>query len=117
MKESERVVLKALVPAEGLETGDVGTVVHVYGDGKAYEVEFLTLDGRTAAGVALEAMQVRPVGQREITTPGNWPPPNTPGDSIPGTALADRKPIPRWPPPPLGSVPLVSPLERTNGSA
>ena len=67
MKEHERVVLKTPVPAEGLEAGDVGTVVHVYGDGKAYEVEFLTLDGRTAAVVTLEAVQVRPVGQREIT--------------------------------------------------
>ena len=67
MKEHERVVLKSPVPAEGLEAGDVGTVVHVYGDGKAYEVEFLTLDGRTAAVVTLEAAQVRPVGRREIT--------------------------------------------------
>jgi hypothetical protein len=29
--------------------GDVGTVVHVYADGKAFEVEFTTLDGKTAA--------------------------------------------------------------------
>ena len=67
MKEHERVVLKAPVPAEGLEAGDVGTVVHVYRDGEAYEVEFLTLDGRTAAVVTLEAAQVRAVGHREIT--------------------------------------------------
>ncbi|MCX6925339.1 MAG: DUF4926 domain-containing protein [Verrucomicrobia bacterium] len=67
MKEHERVVLKTPMPAEGLEAGDVGTVVHVYKDGKAYEVEFLTLDGRTAAVVTLEAEQVRPVGNREIT--------------------------------------------------
>ena len=67
MKEHERIVLKTPVPAEGLEAGDVGTVVHVYGDGKAYEVEFLTLGGRTAAVVTVEALQVRPVGQREIT--------------------------------------------------
>jgi hypothetical protein len=55
------------MPAEGLEAGGVGTIVHVYRDGKAYEVEFLTLDGRTAAVVTLEAAQVRPVGHREIT--------------------------------------------------
>jgi hypothetical protein len=67
MKEHERVVLKTPMPAEGLEAGDVGTVVHVYRDGMAYEVEFLTLDGRTAAVVTLEAAQVRPVGHREIT--------------------------------------------------
>jgi hypothetical protein len=67
MKEHERVVLKTSVTVEGLEAGDVGTVVHVYSDGKAYEVEFLTLDGRTAAVVTLDAAQVRPVGHREIT--------------------------------------------------
>lgn len=67
MKEYERVVLNTPVPAKGMEAGDVGPVVHVYGDGKAYEVEFLTLDGRTAAVVTLEAARVRPVGHREIT--------------------------------------------------
>ena len=66
-REYERAVLTVSVPAEKLEAGDVGTVVHVYRDGQAYEVEFLTLDGRTAAVVTLEADQVRPVGQREIT--------------------------------------------------
>jgi hypothetical protein len=67
MKEHERVVLKTSVPAEGLEAGDVGTVVHVYRDGLAYEVEFTTLDGKTAAVVTVEAAQIRPVGKREIT--------------------------------------------------
>ncbi len=67
IKEHERIVLKEPVPTEGLEKGDVGTVVHVYKDGKAYEVEFLTLDGKTAAVVTLESAQVRPVGRREIT--------------------------------------------------
>ena len=67
LKEHERVVLKTSLPAEGLEAGDVGTVVHVYGDGKAYEVEFVTLDGHTAAVVTLEAVQVRPVRRREMT--------------------------------------------------
>jgi hypothetical protein len=67
MKEHELIVLKVAVPPEGLEPGDVGTVVHVYRDGLAYEVEFTTLDGRTAAVVTLEADQVRPVGKHEIT--------------------------------------------------
>jgi hypothetical protein len=67
IKEHERVVLKAPIPAEGLETGDVGTVVHVYRDGRAYEVEFTTLAGKTAAVVTVEATHVRPVSQREIT--------------------------------------------------
>ena len=67
MKEHERVVLKTALPAEKLEAGDVGTVVHVYRDGRAYEVEFTTLEGKTAAVVTVEAAQVRPVGKREIT--------------------------------------------------
>ena len=67
IKEHERVVLKSAVPAAGLEAGDVGTVVHIYRDGRAYEVEFTTLDGNTAAVVTAEASQVRPVHRREIT--------------------------------------------------
>ena len=67
IKEHERIVLNVAVPAEGLEAGDVGAVVHVYRDRMAYEVEFTTLDGKTAAVVTVEAHQVRPVGKREIT--------------------------------------------------
>ena len=67
INEHDRVVLTAAVPAEGLEAGDVGTVVHVYKDGLAYEVEFTMLDGKTAAVVTVEAAQLRPVDRREIT--------------------------------------------------
>ena len=67
IKEHDRVVLKTSVPAEGLEECDVGTVVHVYKDGEAYEVEFVALDGHTAAVVTLEAAQVRPISARDIT--------------------------------------------------
>jgi len=67
IREHDRVVLTALVPKERLEIGDVGTVVHVYGDGKAFEVEFTTLDGGTAAVATVEAADVRPVTSREIT--------------------------------------------------
>ena len=67
IKEHDRIVLNTPLPCEGLEPGDVGTVVHVYEDGKAYEVEFVTLDGHTAAVAILEAAQVRPVSRRDIT--------------------------------------------------
>jgi hypothetical protein len=67
IKEHERVVLTVAVPDERLEPGDVGTVVHVYRDGQAYEVEFVALDGHTAAVARLEASQIRPVSGREIT--------------------------------------------------
>ena len=66
IKEHDRVVLTVAVPAEGLEAGDVGTVVHIYRDGLAYEIEFTTLEGDTAAVVTVEARQVRPVHKREI---------------------------------------------------
>lgn len=65
--EHERVVLKTPIPSEGLQPGDVGAVVHVYADGQAYEVEFTSLDGHTAAVVTLEADQVRPVSRQDIT--------------------------------------------------
>lgn len=65
--ELDRIILIAAILEHGLEPGDVGTVVHVYPDRKAYEVEFTTLDGHTAAVATVEASQVRPVTSREIT--------------------------------------------------
>ena len=67
IKEHDRVVLKKSVPREGLQAGDVGTVVHVYDKGRAFEIEFLTLDGETVAVATLDADRVRPVQKREIT--------------------------------------------------
>ena len=67
IKEHDRIVLKTDVPDERLKAGDVGTVVHVYRDSLAYEVEFTTLEGDTAAVVTVETSQVRPVHKREIT--------------------------------------------------
>ena len=66
ISEHERVVLIRSLPNEGLEAGDVGTVVHIYGDGNAYEVEFVALDGHTAAVATVEASQVRAVMPSEI---------------------------------------------------
>ncbi|MBI2827294.1 MAG: DUF4926 domain-containing protein [Planctomycetia bacterium] len=67
LKEHDRVVLTARLPDEGLEAGDVGTIVHAYADGDAYEVEFVALDGHTTAVVTLEVSQVRPVTPRDMT--------------------------------------------------
>jgi hypothetical protein len=66
IKEHQRVVLKSPVPDKGLEAGDVGTVVHVYRDGEAYEVEFVALDGHTVAVATLEGSELRPVSPSEI---------------------------------------------------
>jgi hypothetical protein len=66
IKEHSRVVLTTSLPAPGLVAGDVGTVVHIYEYGKAYEVEFFTLDGHTAEVVTVEANQIRPVTRQEM---------------------------------------------------
>ena len=66
IKEHDCVVLTKNVPEEGLETGDVGTVVHIHKDGTAYEVEFMTLTGQTVAVVTLLAGDVRPLSRRDL---------------------------------------------------
>jgi hypothetical protein len=65
-KELESVVLTTDLPEYGLTQGDIGTIVLVHGDGKGYEVEFMTLDGETVAIISLLPSQVRPIGRREI---------------------------------------------------
>jgi ATP-dependent exoDNAse (exonuclease V) alpha subunit len=67
IKEHDRVVLLKNVPDEGLRAGDVGTVVHIYRQGEAFEVEFMTLDGRTVAIVTLPASHVRAISNRDVT--------------------------------------------------
>ena len=64
--EHDRVVLRTGVPRHGLVAGDAGTVVHVYRARRAFEVEFVSLAGTTAAVVTVEASQVRPVRRNEV---------------------------------------------------
>lgn len=67
IEEHDRVVLTRDIPGEDLVGGDVGTVVHVYAEGKTFEIEFMTLDGQTAAVATVEASAVRPVTGRDIS--------------------------------------------------
>jgi uncharacterized protein DUF4926 len=67
INEHDRVVLTIDLKNDKLAAGDVGTVVHVYDERKAFEVEFVALDGETVAVVTLEYTQVRPVEHGEIT--------------------------------------------------
>ena len=67
MKEHDRIVLTSDLPENGLKAGDVGTIVHVYPQDAAFEVEFLTLDGDTAAVATVPAAHARPVTNRDIT--------------------------------------------------
>lgn len=66
IKEHDCVVLTCDLPAEGLQAGDVGAVVHIHKGGVAYEVEFVTLTGTTIAVATVDASSLRPVGKRDI---------------------------------------------------
>lgn len=65
--EHDRVVLTASLPEECLEAGDIGAVIHIYPRHEAYEIEFVTLTGETAAVVTVPAEQVRPVASTDIS--------------------------------------------------
>lgn len=64
--EHDQVVFTVDLPKQGIASGDVGTVVHIYEDGAAYEVEVFTLDGSTLDVVTAEARQVRAVSHRDV---------------------------------------------------
>ncbi|MCX6361005.1 MAG: DUF4926 domain-containing protein [Armatimonadetes bacterium] len=66
VREHDRVVLTADQQSEGLEAGDVGTVVHVYAGRNVYEVEFVTLSGATASIATLSADDIRAVTERDL---------------------------------------------------
>ena len=65
IKELDSIVLTVDLPEHGLKKGDVGTVVLLHGKA-GYEVEFMTLSGKTLTVVSLPKEHVRPVGSREI---------------------------------------------------
>ncbi len=64
--EHSLVVLKQGRASEGLSAGDVGAVVHIYDDNKAYEVEFVDGGGTTVALLTLTADDVRSVEPGEL---------------------------------------------------
>jgi hypothetical protein len=64
--EHDRVVLTSALPEEHLEAGDIGAVVHIYPGNEAYEVEFVTLTGQTAAVATVRADQLRAVNRSDI---------------------------------------------------
>lgn len=66
IKELDTVVLKHDIAKYGLVEGDIGVVVHCYTDGDAYEVEFVTAEGRTIAVLTLTLKEIRLMNSREI---------------------------------------------------
>ena len=59
IKELDVVVIMQDVPEHGLISGDVGTVVHCYGEDEAYEIEVVAANGHTVALMTLPASSVR----------------------------------------------------------
>ena len=66
IRELDTVVLTRDIDEYGLKQGDIGTVVHCYSDSAAFEVEFVTAEGRTIALLALDQADIRPIGGREV---------------------------------------------------
>jgi len=66
IRELDTIVLMRNIQEHGLEKGDIGAVTHCYGDGVAFEVEFVTAEGRTIALLTLSRADIRPVGHREV---------------------------------------------------
>lgn len=66
IQELDSVVLNRDVKEHGLKQGDIGAVVHCHGDGSAFEVEFVTANGRTIAVLTLDSSAVRPIREGEI---------------------------------------------------
>jgi hypothetical protein len=64
--ELDTVVLSRDIEEHGLRRGDIGAVVHYYGDGVAFEVEFVAADGRTIALLTLTQDDIRPMRGGEI---------------------------------------------------
>ncbi len=66
IQELDTVVLTHDVPELGLKRGDVGAVVHRYADRGAFEVEFVTAEGKTVAVLTLTEGDIRPMRSGEI---------------------------------------------------
>lgn len=65
-EELDAVVLKSDIEKYGLKKGDIGTVVHIYDEGKALEVEFMAATGKTVAVLTLTPDDVRTMVRNEI---------------------------------------------------
>ena len=66
IQEHEQAVLVEDLADTTFKKGDVGTVVHIYADGTAYEIEFFALDGHTLDVVTVGAKQVRAVRHSDV---------------------------------------------------
>ena len=65
-EELDTVVLTKDLKEHGLKKGDLGTIVHLYNDKKAMEVEFIAASGKTIAVLTLTHKDIRPMAKNEI---------------------------------------------------
>jgi hypothetical protein len=66
IRELDTVVLTHDIGEHGLKQGDIGIVVRSYSDRAAFEVEFVTADGKTIALLTLTPADIRPMSSKEI---------------------------------------------------
>jgi len=64
--ELDTVVLSHDIKEYNLTRGDVGAIVHCHAGNKAYEVEFITGEGKTIAVFTLANQDIRPMERQEI---------------------------------------------------
>lgn len=72
MQELERVALVEDLPEQGLRSGDIGMIAHIYrgpsGEPSGYAVEFVTLSGDLIALVSVYPSQIRQLETDEIAS-------------------------------------------------
>lgn len=66
MQELDNIVLNKDMKEYNLKKGDLGTIVHIYENGKTMEVEFTTTEGKTMAVLTLNQADIRPMARDEI---------------------------------------------------
>ena len=66
MQQLNIVIVLKNRPNEGLVKGDVGSLVFIHEDGKAFEVEFTTLAGDPLGVLTLAEDEIRPVSARDV---------------------------------------------------
>lgn len=62
----DRVEITHNIDKFNLKEGDRGTIVEIYNNGVAYEVEFVNSNGNTKALLTLEPSDIRCIGNRDF---------------------------------------------------
>lgn len=64
--ELDTIVLARDIKEHNLTEGDMGAIVNIYGKGEAFDVEFVTGEGKTVALLTLTPDDVRLMARNEI---------------------------------------------------